>query len=103
MDDLLELTMTFDFYGDLLTVRQKRIFELYYMDDYSLQEIADNFSISKQAVSDQLAKVKIKLQRYEDRVGYINFYRRLEKILVNVHENPAVSDEIKTQLKKLMA
>ena len=46
MDNLVELTMAFDFYGDLLTLRQRRIFELYYMDDYSLQEIADNFRIT---------------------------------------------------------
>ena len=102
MDDLLELTKAFDFYGDLLTVKQRRIFELYYMFDYSLQEIAENFSITRQAVSDQLAKAKEKLMRYEDRVGYIMFYERLEKLAAKIHAEPDVPEHLKQALVKLM-
>lgn len=42
------MTMLFDFYGELLTDRQKEFFDLYYNEDLSLSEIAENEGISRQ-------------------------------------------------------
>lgn len=46
----------FDLYGDLLTDKQQSYFKLYYFEDYSLQEIAEVFEVSRNAVFDQLKK-----------------------------------------------
>ena len=48
------MTMLFDFYGELLTDRQKEFYDLYYNEDLSLSEIAENYGISRQGVRDQV-------------------------------------------------
>ncbi len=48
------MTMLYDFYGELLTDRQKEFFDLYYNEDLSLAEIAENAGISRQGVRDQV-------------------------------------------------
>ena len=42
------MAMLYDFYGDLLTPRQKEFYDLYYNDDLSLAEIAENYDITRQ-------------------------------------------------------
>ena len=51
------MTMLFDFYGELLTERQKEFYELYYDEDLSLSEIAENYGISRQGVRDVIVRV----------------------------------------------
>ena len=50
------MTMLFDFYGELLTERQKEFYELYYDEDLSLSEIAENYGISRQVVRDVIVR-----------------------------------------------
>ena len=52
----LRMNELFDFYGDLLTAKQRRYIELYYADDLSLGEIAEEFSVSRQAVYDNIRR-----------------------------------------------
>ena len=47
------MAMLYDFYGDLLTPRQKEFYDLYYNDDLSLAEIAENYDITRQGVRDR--------------------------------------------------
>ena len=56
MDEILHLTLLYDFYGELLTEKQKQVFDLHYQDDLSLSEIGEELSISRQAVRDQLKR-----------------------------------------------
>ena len=50
------MTMLFDFYGELLTPRQKEFFDLYYNEDLSLAEIAENAGISRHGVRDGIVR-----------------------------------------------
>ena len=50
------MAMLFDFYGDVLTERQKEFYDLYYNEDLSLGEIAENHGITRQGVRDELAE-----------------------------------------------
>ena len=50
------MTLLFDFYGELLTERQKEFFDLYYNEDLSLAEIAENSGISRQGVRDVIVR-----------------------------------------------
>ena len=65
----LELSLLFDYYGELLTEKQRTCFELYYNQDFSLGEIAGEAGISRQAVYDTLARAESALRTMEGRVG----------------------------------
>ena len=68
MDDILQLTLLYDFYGELLTEKQKQVYELHYQNDLSLTEIGEELSISRQAVRDQLKRTEKILQDYEEKL-----------------------------------
>ena len=65
------MTMLFDFYGELLTERQKEFFDLYYNEDLSLSEIAENSGISRQGVRDVIVRAEAAMQEVEDKTGII--------------------------------
>ena len=59
-----------DFYGDVLTERQREVMEQYYNDDLSLAEIADNFGITRQGVRDAIKHGEATLTELEKNLGY---------------------------------
>jgi phosphoenolpyruvate phosphomutase len=63
------MTMLFDFYGELLTERQKEFFDLYYNEDLSLAEIAENNGITRQGVRDVIVRAEGVMQEIEDKTG----------------------------------
>jgi predicted DNA-binding protein YlxM (UPF0122 family) len=65
MDRILEITLLYDFYGELLTQKQKNVFELYYQNDLSLGEIAEQMKITRQGVYDTLKRAEKLLSQYE--------------------------------------
>ena len=69
------MAMLFDFYGDVLTPRQKEFYDLYYNEDLSLAEIAENAGISRQGVRDVIVRAEATMQEVEDKTGII---RRFE-------------------------
>ena len=69
------MSMLFDFYGELLTERQKEFFDLYYNEALSLAEIAENAGISRQGVRDVIVRAESAMQEIEDKTGII---RRFE-------------------------
>ena len=72
-----ELNLYYDFYGVLLTDKQRDIFEAYYRDDYSLKEIAEEQDISRAAISDALKHARSELQQYEEKLHLVkNFKKR---------------------------
>lgn len=56
MDKNVEIALLLDFYGNMLTDRQREIMNLYYEDNLSLSEIAEELNISKQGVSDSIKR-----------------------------------------------
>ncbi len=58
-----------DFYGNLLSERRRDIMDLYYNDDLSLAEIAEEFGITRQAVRDSIKKTEAELFFYEEKLG----------------------------------
>lgn len=65
----VKTNLLFDFYGSLLTKRQKEFVKLYFCDDFSLGEIAQRFRISRQAVYDTLKKARESLEEYEKKLN----------------------------------
>ena len=73
------MTMLFDFYGELLTERQKEFFDLYYNEDLSLAEIAENAGISRQGVRDVIVRAEGVMQEVEDKTGLIKRFHAMRK------------------------
>ena len=65
----LEIGYLLDFYGDILPERRRDIMDLYYNDDLSLSEIAEQMSITRQAVRDSIKKTETELFFYEEKLG----------------------------------
>ena len=79
--DALTMTLLYDYYGELLTEKQRGLFDLYYNQDYSLSEIASAAGISRQGVHDTLARAEELLEGYEAALGCIARDRRTAKAL----------------------
>ena len=69
--DQLELILLFDYYGDLLTERQKMCFDLHYNQDLSLGEIGEILGISRQGVHDNLSRTEALLRNMEAKTGCV--------------------------------
>ena len=65
----VKIGLLFDYYGQFLTTKQREVMHLYFENDYSLSEIAEELGVSRQAVHDMIKKSKKSLYEYEDRLG----------------------------------
>ena len=65
MDKTVHVNVLLDLYDQLLSDRQRQVMDLYYKEDYSLNEISDLLSISKQAVSEHIKRAEAALKNYE--------------------------------------
>lgn len=67
----LNMALYFDYYGEFLTEKQQRVFEMYYNDDFSLAEIGQQLNISRQGVADILKRASAKLKDMEQKLGLV--------------------------------
>ena len=81
------MTMLYDFYGELLTDRQKEFFDLYYNEDLSLAEIAENYGISRQGVRDVIVRAEGIMTEMEDKTGIIKRFHLMQKQLSSASES----------------
>lgn len=77
--DATELILLYDYYGDLLTPRQRECFELRYYQDLSLGEIGQELSISRQGVFDNLSRTEAQLKKMEEKTGCVRRDRACRK------------------------
>ena len=99
--DALEMALLFDYYGGMLTDKQRDCFDMRYNQDFSLGEIGEALGVSRQAVCDNLARTEALLRRMEENIGCVKrdmlLRRMLEEILdvaavLDASSDPAVSD-----------
>ena len=82
----LELTILFDFYGDILTEKQRELFDLYYNEDLSLAEIAEHLGITRQGVRDGIVRSEEILRKFEDKLGLAENYGKLSENVRKITE-----------------
>ncbi len=75
MSKNLEMSYLLDFYGDVLTEKQRDMMHQYFNMDLSLSEIADNFNITRQGVRDAIKRGEGILTDLEDKIGFARKYR----------------------------
>lgn len=78
MDDIFEITLLFDFYGSLLTEKQREIFDMYYNMDFSLKEISDELNISRQTVFDTIKRSKSNLYSFEENLSLVKRHLKIK-------------------------
>ena len=87
------MALLYDFYGDMLTDRQKEFYDLYYNEDLSLAEIAENYGITRQGVRDVIVRAEAILTELEDKTGLLKRFMRMQD---SVDAIVAAANEIKT-------
>ena len=80
--ETLEMTLLYDYYGELLTDRQKQCFDLRYNQDLSLSEIAQELQVSRQGVYDNLSRAEALLRNMEEKTGCV----RRDRVLRSAEE-----------------
>ena len=97
--DTFTMSMLFDFYGELLTEKQKELFDLYYNEDLSLSEIAEQAEISRQGVRDAIVRAETILRDTEDRLHLVRRYGGVEARVRKIAENAAYINQANVRIK----
>lgn len=86
----LEISLLLDFYGKMLTEKQREVVELYYDEDLSLAEIAQHSGITRQGVRDSIKRAEAQLIEFEDRLGLMKRWNEirqgLDEIILTARE-----------------
>ena len=99
--DTVEMLLLFDYYGDMLTERQRQCLDLRYNQDLSLAEIAEELGVSRQGVHDNIIRAEAHLEKMEAKTGCVRRYLQsraaMQTILASVeklesHADPAVRE-----------
>lgn len=81
-----EMAVLIDFYGEMLTAKQRDFLEYYYNDDLSLSEIAENEGITRQGVRDAIKRAETQLQDMENRLGMAKRFEEMRQGLNEIIE-----------------
>ncbi len=73
------MTLLYDFYGDVLTDRQKEFYDLYYNEDLSLAEISENYGITRQGVRDVIVRAEGIMTDLEEKTGIIKRFKSMQR------------------------
>ncbi len=94
MSKNFEVATLLDYYGMLLTDKQREAVEYYYNDDLSLGEIAENLEISRQGVRDSIKRAEAILFEAEEKLCLLKNSRKLEEGLKIIREKIDVIDDL---------
>ncbi len=86
MEKNFEISLLFDFYGQLLKEQQQKAVYLYYNDDLSLSEIATQLNITRQGVRDSIKRSEAQLYAYEEKLGLFKRFKETEAGLMAIEE-----------------
>ena len=82
--DALAMALLYDYYGELLTEKQQTCFDLYYNQDLSLSEIAEDLGVTRQGVHDTLVRAEAQLRMFEEKTGCIAREERLHQAAAQI-------------------
>ncbi len=81
LEKTTRMNYLFDFYQSLLTPKQQNYMSLYYLDDYSLGEIAESFQVSRQAVYDNIKRTEAMLEQYEEKLSLFKKFQERRELV----------------------
>ena len=86
LEKTTRINFLYDFYQSLLTPKQQSYMSLYYLDDYSLGEIAEEYDVSRQAVYDNIKRTEAMLEEYEKKLLLLEKFQERNSIILRVKE-----------------
>ena len=86
IEERVELSILYDFYGALLKENQQRMFEACILEDYNFTEIAQEEGISRQGVYDSIRRSTKQLREYEERLGLLEQLEKQKKLAKKIHQ-----------------
>lgn len=105
MEEPIDRVLLLDFYGELLTEKQRSCCDLHWNEDYSLAEIAEQTGLTRQAVWDVLRRAEEKLRRFESKTGIVSRYlarrRQIGEIRGRLAAHLPANDESRLLLQRL--
>ena len=93
MSKNLEISLLLDFYGEMLTEKQRVVVEMYYDHDLSLAEIAQHSGITRQGVRDSIKRAENQLLEYEEKLGLFRRFHAISSGLDEISEHAAYLQE----------
>jgi predicted DNA-binding protein YlxM (UPF0122 family) len=107
----LHQTLLYDFYGDILTPHQKKVYEDFVLNDLSLTEIAEEENISRQGVHDLVKRCDRILEELEEKLSMIERFKKTKNQLEQIHdltmeygnqESKTILEQIRTLSREMM-
>ena len=77
MEKILEQTLLFDFYGELLTEHQREVYQDVVLEDLGYSEAAQEYGVSRQGVHDLVKRVDRQLKEYEQKLGLVDRFLKI--------------------------
>lgn len=84
LEKTTRMNFLYDFYQSLLTPKQRSYMSLYYLDDFSLGEIAEEYDVSRQAVYDNIKRTEAMLEEYEEKLLLFHKFQERSKIVAEI-------------------
>jgi len=94
LEKTTQMNLLYDFYQNLLTEKQQSYMELYYHDDLSLSEIAEQFNVSRQAVFENLKRAEQLLEQYETHLQLVAKHEQRNQLFEKLDQLFAQNSEI---------
>lgn len=86
MDEILEHTLLYDFYGELLTKHQQKIYEDVVFNDLSYSEVAKDQGVSRQSIYDLIKRINRILDDYESKLHLVEHFLKARQLGFRIHE-----------------
>lgn len=104
LEKTTEINLLYDFYGLLLKPKQRSLLELYFLDDWSLTEIAEHQGVSRQAIFESLKRVQTILFGFEKKLSLLQKHRQRQEwskeMLKQLEQMPEAKDIVETWIDK---
>ena len=105
VEEIVEQSLLYDFYGELLTEHQRKIYEAAFFENYSLSEIALDVGISRQGVHDLLRRCDKQLRAYEATLHLVERFGKIqsdiERIVAIVERTEEMKPQVKAEIKEI--
>ncbi|MGN7386843.1 putative DNA-binding protein [Sporosarcina sp. SAFN-015] len=102
LEKTTRVNFLYDFYQTLLTEKQRVYMQLYYLDDLSLGEIAEEYGVSRQAVYDNVRRTEAMLEDYEEKLKLFSKFRKRMEIIDKLEELMLGDDEASNEVRILL-